>query len=607
MGSIVTNKNAFPGTQVEMSNNKVDITLGSKSELTLGTKNIVDLGSYNKLSAGVETVIHIGSVTSTYMGSLLRCYEGDTFKYYAQRGTISDVKTSWGVHVNLSCGGVSTEERDSRWTEAEQSRTIRFATIISYLAVAGATILALKYPAFKMVKVDNDKDEEEDTYKPELTDLGYITIVLQTLETLMLFFAQWTLTKRMADRLRDFNAVANLSLASNGLTSAVFSDPERQPMLVGDKYDKFEDGSNAPIRVNMDPLDPNAKNSTSGSSPAAIFNMLPGKVPDKYHEDVDEDPYFGDWRNLRKGKYPKHNNNPIITLRSQLELHKRIYSAIDILPESIIITSHNGYNTDALPNEDKDGFRNASIIVQSGLSYDKPNENDPVLKPKKINDEDNKKESLVTITAKDIKDNGGLMSIGEKSTQFFQKGDDTQLFSVAVMDEKVQKLSALSIDNSSVSLATNCGEDGFFADSEGLHLVVDTVKQLSIDKKTGQFNIQSNSKVSINGDLFVKGGDNRPKNSKLPVEKNSLSEHITDKINTIKLRVALIDNHIKNTGGFSGSVDDDTRKYAKTLKQSYTGSSREIKIGSSAAGKFWEGVIGTFTGIRLSFKPKPKV
>lgn len=618
---LVTNNNTTPGTSFYLSKNVIQVGLGNKLLIDAGIINSIVLGGWNRLMACCSTIIYLGTKNKITLANSLEVYNGDRHVVYDGANVITQdevsIKGVWNLLLN---GGVSEEEMNSRLWDNEQSGRIGFAAIVSFLATVAISLIGLNYPATRVNTTDpvNSAAADQNTALIAISD---------TLGILGLFFAQFLLAKKMKDRLDGFNAVTNLSLGANGLTSAVFSDPERQPILLNDAsgYDWFEDGSSAPVRVNKDKkakqlgvlVGENLLHETPGSSPAAIFNMLPG-MP------LEENEYH-DWKNIKTGKYPVHDSFPFITLRSQLELHKEIYAGMDIDSSSVLLTANHGFNFSKTEEQVKSTqFQHASIILESGVQ---PLNNEGVYTPVEL-DKKVTKQSVVILTAKDKDDNGSDVRISSKNIEFYQNGSD-QHFYIAVVNkdnilefdetepfgekhngnfeeetlphdkeskeifeiieledsDKVElgkydqekenlkgSLSELFIDDSRIMLATASGKNGFFADSKGTYICFNNNKVLSIDNKGVTLcndEIEFNNKMVKLGDFNVKISTLNPKSNKLKEREDIIADNINFHTKCVKERLLLMKSRIKNTGGFSDSVFKDNMKYPLKFKSNF--------------------------------------
>jgi hypothetical protein len=624
MAALVTSGNALPGTTLDVTNNRVSVSAGTTLDVSIGIVNTAVFGGWNRLLACTSTYIQMGTRMDLNLAQSVSVSEGDSWLYSGSNNTTYDVASRWGVYLNLFAGGTSLAEKDSRWTEEKQSKMIRSMTIAAFIATVAISLVGIQYPPFKSVGTPVKNGDGVPVADPvtggliydqdkvsgyELNPGGIPVILLETLGVLCLFVGQWILASKMANNLKDFNAVANLSLASNGLTSAVFSDPDRQPRLFPqgtpmpdgtasprDHYRKLKDdtsvireGRNFEYVTNMG-FDENPR----GSSPVATFNMLPG-MPEV---DVGENGAanlmgpvnyntYKNWHNLKTGLYPKHDNVPIITLSTELEPYKKTFSSIDMIPGDIFLVTELGAmlkekGTNRNHEEKKAG---AFVQLASGLH---PENQTP--------------SSFVSIGQTDVDGNGGVMVIDENQTVISRNSGEGILISAVYSKKKkyynqnypqpapgsdpdlnpeqnsepineknkslTERNALLKLSAGNACLTTDDGENGVFIKEDEVVIRSGNVNAITIaptEVYIGSYRFGDESGVdfeyfkvkappsTVNRD----GGDSRYKAEGFGYYTNS---DILGKIAAIRTRINILLEHKVGTGGFSGSLNDDIRK-----------------------------------------------
>jgi hypothetical protein len=638
MGALVTNDNGLPGTSVNLTNNAMEIGLGTKLAVDLGIINTVVIGGWNRLLVCTSTYIQMGTRMDLNLAQTVSVAEGDSWLYSGANNTTYDVASRWGVYLNLFTGGTSKAEKDSRWNEEKQSKMIRSMTIAAFIATIAVSLAGILEPPFKAVGKSVDGGDGVPTVDPvtgetvydqdnvsgyELNPGGIPVILLEGLTIVCLFVCQLILASKMANNLKDFNAVANLSLAANGLTSAVFSDPDRQPRLfpagapmtggrpspydhyrtLGDNISVIREGREFGYFSNG-----GFEETPSGSSPVATFNMLPG-LPTRSQHFLD--PEYRDWENLKKGLYPPHDNKPVITLSTELEPYKKTDSLIDMLPHSIVLAStkgNNGLNQGNDQNNQLEGLKFSGISLQT---------------------EESGTETIIANA--DINGNGGVIYMDDQTTLIGRnkgyflmlcfvkapvekqnKGNfDTYSLKVSLDQDKpgkppLEQNSLLSLESDIAYLVTDNGENGVFINDEAVVIRSGNtnVAKFFPDKiELGGciFNKTQGAKLGV---LQVKADNNSywPREQKLVGYGQKIDENVKNIILKIRDRIQEAKCHKYRTGGFSGSLNDDTRK------NSDRGMANEYYIDDDGK-KYINTKIGTFqsgiTGILKSLWPLP--
>lgn len=489
----VGNNAAIPGTSFYVNKNVIGVGLGNKLLIDAGISNTVVIGGWNRLMACSSTSIYLGTKNKVVLASSLELYRGDSHRIYNSNNIIQNLASISAIKRNLLTGGVTAEERKLRLWDNEQSSRICFAAIICFLATVGFSLIGMAFPPVQVSIAATNPATGEIYSNGEVSMTGddnsnakniALIVIFDTLSILGLFIAQLILARKMANH-HNFNAVANLSLAANGLSAAVFSDPQRQPITSKDKgfdLDWLQFGEKVPNRLNQ--LNSNKEPrllQKVGSSPAVIFNMRPGSLilgkPIPSIEELEEqlnsilEENKLDWskqkkeqwikqtndlnikehnngaltekelekhkENIKNWKYLPHNNLPVITLVSFQELHKKIHAGINITDSIVfLIASHgfnHGQNDDETIKKQVSYYDNqyAGILLNSGLQYSN-------YEPIKI-DSPKTKESSIIITANDKNNNGGNMIVNSKGTEFYLKGLEQHFYAAVVNKDNISE------------------------------------------------------------------------------------------------------------------------------------------------------------------------
>jgi hypothetical protein len=661
MAALVTHDNAVPGTSVNLTNNVMEIGLGTKLSVDLGIINTAVFGGWNRLLACTSTYIQMGTRMDLNLAQAVSVAEGDSWLYSGSNNTTYDVASRWGVYLNLFAGGTSKAEKDSRWTEEKQSKMIRAMTMAAFIATVGISLVNILHPAFKSVSAPVDDGDAAPTVDPvtgetiydtdkvsgyELNPGGIPVILLEIVGILGLFVCQLILASKMANNLKDFNAVANLSLAANGLTSAVFSDPDRQPRLFPqgtpmsdgtasprDHYRKIKDdtyvvrspdgklhyyktGETNPYGVGSDP----------GSSPVATFNMLPGmpiagvNVNSEYRNTE-----YRDWENLKKGLYPPHDNKPVITLSTELEPYKKRSSSIDMIPNSMVLASVLGDRSELKEHDSGDIKQHlafSGIFLQTG----------------------NAETGAETIIANsDMYGNGGTIVINDDATIITRNTGKSLDFAFVKASSENKKSSSPTGSSSgtigydsdeSITPGTsgatyyeenNIGQSSLLKLEAGRAFLAtdDGINMLAIDNnavviRSGNINVAKffPDEIEFGGYTFNKakgielgvlvvkneGSQNWPNELELSKFGEEIHDHVTETVSMTRDRIQTAIMHKSKTGGFSGSLNDDERKYSNH------GMANEYYVDDNGQ-KYVKTKIGTFqsgiTGVLKSLWPLP--
>jgi hypothetical protein len=567
---LVTNKNANPGLKVAYSNGGMVICVNNTFNLDLGITSRVILGGWNRFLACTSTLVQIGTRMEVLLTNSISVVEGDAWNYCGTNQSTADVDQKYGVYRYLICGGVHIDEKNSRLNEQQQAKLIITGTILIYAATIAVSLAGIASPLFDNGSSNNqensnksgDDNESDLSLNPE----GIPSAILTGLWVIFTFISQFIMAKKLADNLKTMNAVSNLSLAANGLTSAVFSDPLRQPKLVvanrpenerhADHYGKLPHGRVAyyeggQLKYRNASL-PEMKD--SGSSPAAVFNMLPG-MPDPLlldSYDSKDSPYHN-WENLKEGKYPDHDKKPVITLSSQLEPHKKTSSSLDILPDSVMLASRVG----AMEGDFQAGITkwqsSASIALDSSAdksqimmeSTNNMRHGGCVI----MNNE-------ITAISRNLGKAIELSFIGKEAS-----GSDGSASAVSSSNNVNDSLLHLSAGRA--SMTTGDGNTGIYVLDKSVEIVSDGKIVASFSATTGAMIMgkKVGNKSSTEGDVLEIKNVVQLETVKARMSKcDDINRLLTDKIRDMKFRLDQIESHKERTGGFSGTVWDDGKK-----------------------------------------------
>jgi hypothetical protein len=567
-------KSANPGLNVTYSTGGMEATVGDDLRIDMGIKNEAIVGGWNRLFVCASVIIQVGARMEVILANSVKAVKGDVWNYVRSNQSSADVDQRYGVHRYLVAGGAHLSERKIRWDERKQAKSILFGSLIVFAAAIGATLVNIKNPLFEIIPqtkpANKENEAAEDLSGNNTSSTVNFAEIASTLLTglwvIFTLYSQYTLAKKMADNLKDFNAVANLSLATNGLTSAVFADPLRQPKLVlandpentkgADYYELLPDEFVAEY-VAGELVHRPAVTEDSGSSPAAVFNMLPG-MPD--HQlltsyDMKDSPYHN-WENPKEGKYPDHDKKPVITVSSHLEPDKHTSSALDILPDSAILVSRVG-----MIKKDK---LNKVIECPSSAS---------------INLVGNDKNRQIIMESTDKDKHGGIFLIDDERTlisrnsgkaielSFIGKNTSSEEPSAASSNEEIETEinSLLHLSKGRASLSAKDGNTGIYVLGDSVEILSDgkIVASFCVTKSNvmgKQFGATDKSSQEGNGAISISRELTLPQSPHNSTKSTDISELLAEKIQAVKSRIAKMEDHKEKTGGFSGTMGDEAKK-----------------------------------------------
>lgn len=198
----------YTGAQVDFTEDEISIKAGDSLEIGAGIENEIFLGSKTSLTIGQDVDVHVGLAAELSLNSTVSATFGSSFEWSTNSDSISDYALRWGLLNNTFAGGISAEAYNNRSTVQKQENKAIALILTEYVSMIGASILAIEL----------SKDNRSDSFSS-------INMIIDTLATISAFIFRYFIFKHLEDH-HTANFVTNLTLAANGLTSFVYTDPD---------------------------------------------------------------------------------------------------------------------------------------------------------------------------------------------------------------------------------------------------------------------------------------------------------------------------------------------------------------------------------------------